>query len=273
MWVGTVFTTILSFCAFASPIVMIILPKVEALDWKVQKCGPECDGLLISLSFKLLILLFGSWALFFRRPKVTLPRIFIYRAIVLALMIVFTFAYWLFYGVRIVEKRHDDYHSIVLFAVSLVDTLLFIHYLAVILVEVRQLSAQYFVKVVRSPDGESRCYTIGQLSIQRAAALLLEFYYRDFSIYNPYLETIPTKSRKSGGFKMYDVDNVNGSVNCSRAGSEVLHRRDSSHNERFYEEHEYERRVRKRRARLVSAAEESFTHIKRLQDEQGRLVY
>lgn len=49
-----------------------------------------------------------------------------------------------------------------------------------------------------------------------------------------------------------------------------MSRRGSSHNERFYEEHEYERRVRKRRARLVAATEEAFTHIKRLQDEQGK---
>lgn len=48
-------------------------------------------------------------------------------------------------------------------------------------------------------------------------------------------------------------------------------RRDSSHNERFYEEHEYERRVKKRRARLVTAAEEAFTHIKRLHNDQGNL--
>lgn len=46
-------------------------------------------------------------------------------------------------------------------------------------------------------------------------------------------------------------------------------RRDSAHNERFYEEHEYERRVRKRRARLITAAEEAFTHIKRMHDDQG----
>lgn len=46
-------------------------------------------------------------------------------------------------------------------------------------------------------------------------------------------------------------------------------KRDSSHNERFYEEHEYERRVKKRRARLVTAAEEAFTHIKRLHNDQG----
>lgn len=47
-------------------------------------------------------------------------------------------------------------------------------------------------------------------------------------------------------------------------------RRDSSHNERFYEEHEYERRVKKRRARLITAAEEAFTHIKRLHNESGK---
>lgn len=49
-------------------------------------------------------------------------------------------------------------------------------------------------------------------------------------------------------------------------------RRDSSHNERFYEEHDYERRVKKRRARLITAAEEAFTHIKRLHHEPG-IVY
>lgn len=48
-----------------------------------------------------------------------------------------------------------------------------------------------------------------------------------------------------------------------------MSRRGISHNERFYEEHEYERRVRKRRGRLIISTEEAFAHIKRLQDEQG----
>ena len=48
-----------------------------------------------------------------------------------------------------------------------------------------------------------------------------------------------------------------------------VRRRDSSHNERFCEEHDYERRVKKRRARLINAAEEAFTHIKRLHNDQG----
>lgn len=67
------------------------------------------------------------------------------------------------------------------------------------------------VQVVRSPDGESRSYTIGQLSIQRTAVWILQKYYTEFSIYNPYLERLPvSKSRKAGGssFKFYDVDGV-----------------------------------------------------------------
>lgn len=64
---------------------------------------------------------------------------------------------------------------------------------------------------MRSPDGESRAYAIGQLSIQRAAVWILQKYYTEFSIYNPYLERLPvSKSRKGGGssFKFYDVDGV-----------------------------------------------------------------
>lgn len=48
-------------------------------------------------------------------------------------------------------------------------------------------------------------------------------------------------------------------------------RRDSSHNERFYEEHDYERRVKKRRARLVTATEDAFTHVKRINHDPGKL--
>lgn len=44
-------------------------------------------------------------------------------------------------------------------------------------------------------------------------------------------------------------------------------RRDSSHNERFYEEHEYDRRVRKRKARLITATEEAFAHIQRVNSD------
>lgn len=346
MWSGSVIAIVLSTCAFLSPILMVILPKLDMLEWKTKECGPECDGLMISFVFKLLILLIGSWALFFRRPKSTMPRVCVYRAGMLTLIVIFMIAYWLFYSVRIAEKRFSEedaisYYSIVLFAISFVDALLFIHYLAVILIELRHINSRYFIKVIRSPDGYSQCYNLGQISIQRASVWVLEKYYQEFPIYNPHLERVPSRrGRKSSlssrhgtaALKYYDVDGITGpptasanggnsKVNGSSAlqlspksilaqntaanagnkggggggsrpymngGSTIVSegrsaRRDRDaashvsghsahhrhHNERFYEEHDYERRVRKRKSRLVSVTEDAFNHIKRVQQSRA----
>uniref|UniRef100_A0A8W7P696 Vang-like protein n=1 Tax=Anopheles coluzzii TaxID=1518534 RepID=A0A8W7P696_ANOCL len=166
-----------------------------------------------------------------------------------------------------------DYRTLVAYATSFCDTLLFVHYVAVVLLEIRHLQPLYHVKVIRSPDGESHSYSIGQLSIQRAAVWVLQRYYTEFSIYNPYLERLPVskaqrKAAAVSSFKYYDVDGATPAQQQSQSRAVLAahaRRRDSSHNERFYEEHEYERRVKKRRARLVTAAEEAFTHIKRMQ--------
>ena len=349
MWSGTVIAIVLSSCAFLSPILMIVLPKLDMFEWKTKECGPECDGLLISFIFKMLILLVGSWAVFFRRPKATMPRVCVYRAAVLTLVVIFMVAYWLFYSVRIAEKRFNEedaigYHSIVLFAISFVDALLFIHYLAVILLEIRHLDSQYFIKVVRSPDGYSQCYNLGTISIQRASVWILEKYYQDFPIYNPHLDRVPSSRRgrksslssnrhESAALKYYDIDgppSLNGqqkagnsnvpvqlspksilaqntaanAMSKSKTGRQSYmnggstiggggggggelnrtNRRDRDtashmsghsahhrhHNDRFYVEHEYERRVRKRKSRLVSITEEAFTHIKRVQMNRSK---
>ncbi|GJQ68857.1 Vang [Trypoxylus dichotomus] len=292
-YVGTVLTYVLSIAAFLSPLAMVILPKIgffPALSTnlglqnsaKLLACGAECKGQLVSLAFKLIILAVGAWAVFLRKPNATLPRIFLFRAAILVFVLVCTFSYWLFYIVQVTEtaraaitpEESVDYKALVAYASSLTDTLLFIHYLAVVLVEIRHIKPVYYIKIVRSPDGESKAYAIGQLSIQRAAVWVLERYYTEFPIYNPYLERIPvSKSRKaSTSFKFYEVDGVNNASMQQSQSRAMLaahaRRRDSSHNERFYEEHEYERRVKKRRARLITAAEEAFTHIKRLHNDQ-----
>ena len=274
-YIGSLLASVLALLSSLSPVAMVMLPKLNLWQWETNVCVPKCEGLLISFAFKLLILLIGTWALFFRRPKATMPRIFIFRALILFLVFVLTFAFWLFYGVRIYEPLEHDYHSIVSFAVSLVDALLFIHYLAIILLEIRQLQPQYVIKVVRSPDGESHGYTVGQLSIQRMAVWVLEQYYKDFNIYNPYLDSLPQVQSKLTGFKFYNVDGDAAPVADGRSRAifaAAARRRDTSHNDRFYEEQEYERRVRKRRARLLVAAEEAFTHIKRRQDQEGERV-
>ena len=68
---------------------------------------------------------------------------------------------------------------------------------------------------------------------------------------------------------MYLIQTGPGSrVSSPVYGMSGLNKKELSHNERFYEEYEYERRVRKRRAKLITATEEAFAHIKRMSSDQ-----
>lgn len=272
-FVGPALGGLLSFFALVTPLAFLILPQVlwrDALD----SCGTPCEGLYVSLAFKLLVLLISSWALFLRPPRATLPRFFVFRCLLMVLVFLFVASYWLFYGVRVLEPREKDYRGIVEYAASLVDALLFIQYLALVLLEVRHLQPAFCLKVVRSTDGASRFYNVGHLSIQRAAVWVLDRYYSDFPVYNPALLNLPKSilSKKMTGFKVYSLDEntTNNSTGQSRAMiAAAARRRDNSHNEYYYEEAEMDRRVRKRKARLVVAVEEAFTHIKRLHEEEA----
>eukprot|EP00096_Caligus_rogercresseyi_P003152 TRINITY_DN1578_c0_g1_i3.p1 TRINITY_DN1578_c0_g1~~TRINITY_DN1578_c0_g1_i3.p1 ORF type:complete len:670 (-),score=160.97 TRINITY_DN1578_c0_g1_i3:235-2244(-) len=285
---GSMFSLLLSLLALLSPLLMVILPQTGALGFRESqlRCEVECDGSLIGFSFKLLVLALGTWALFFRSPRATMPRIYLYRACVSLLVFIFIFSFWLFYGVRVLEsqrRRRIQYYEIVLYANSMVDALLFVHYLALIFMEIKHLSPQYYIKIVRSPDGESRCYPVGQLSIQRCAAWILEKYYTDFPVFNPYLERVPSFSSHRGahsegesssspqscgssyipgkkGFRYFDGDVL--STIPEKDQKSGL--RKESHNERFYEEYEYERRLKRRRARLITATEDAFDQLKTL---------
>ncbi|KAM3857233.1 vang-like protein 1 isoform 3-T3 [Diretmus argenteus] len=282
---------VLGLLVFLTPLAFLVLPH---LLWpeKLQTCGTACEGLFISVAFKLLILLLAVWALFFRPPRAGLPRVFVFRALLAVLVLLFVVSYWLFYGVRILDSQDENYQGIVQYAVSLVDALLFIHYLAIVLLELRQLQPCFSVCVARSTDGETRHYNLGQLSIQRAALAILENYYRDFPVHNPALLTA-SKSRAAkhlAGLKVYNVDEAfkaklkaylydspgnNATAGLAHSQSRAMiaaaaRRRDTSHNELYYEEAEHERRVRKRKARLVVAVEEAFTHIKRMQEEEQK---
>ncbi|KAJ8716440.1 hypothetical protein PYW07_003067 [Mythimna separata] len=293
---GTTVALGLSFVSFVSPLAMVVLPKIGFFpglsdniaiqpSQRIQllSCTAECKGILLSLAFKLVLLAIGVWAVFLRPRNAILPRIFVFRAMTLVILAVCIFSYWLFYIVQITEatkalavgEEAMDYNALVSYVSSFADTLLFIHYIAVILMEIRHLEPVYYVKIVRSPDGESRSYAIGQLSIQRAAVWVLQKYYTEFPIYNPYLEKIPiakSQRKAQSSIKFYEVD---GSTNVQpgqarsttgSCGGGSARRRDSgsAHNERYYEEAERERRVRKRRARLLSAAEDAFAHVRRV---------
>uniref|UniRef100_A0A8C1LWH2 Vang-like protein n=1 Tax=Cyprinus carpio TaxID=7962 RepID=A0A8C1LWH2_CYPCA len=278
-YLNVALSVILGLVVFLTPLAFLILPHLLWPD-RLRACGTACEGLFISVAFKLLILLLAVWALFFRPPRAGLPRIFVFRALLATLVLLFVLSYWLFYGVRILDSQDEDYQGIVQYAVSLVDALLFIHYLAIVLLELRQLQPFFSLCVTRSTDGATQHYNLGQLSIQRAAVVILENYYKDFPVHNPALLTA-SKSRAAkhlAGLKVYNVDGPgenNAAAGIAQSQSRAMiaaaaRRRDSSHNELYYEEAEHERRVRKRRARLVVAVEEAFTHIRRMQEEEQK---
>ncbi|KAI8421436.1 hypothetical protein MSG28_009502 [Choristoneura fumiferana] len=293
---GTTLALGLSFVSFVSPLAMVVLPKIgffpgltdniaiqPSQRMQLLSCTAECKGILLSIAFKLVLLAIGVWAVFLRSRNAILPRIFVFRAMTLVILAVCTFSYWLFYIVQITEatkalalgEEAIDYNALVSYVSSFADTLLFIHYIGVILMEIRHLEPAYYIKIVRSPDGESRSYSIGQLSVQRAAVWVLQKYYTEFPIYNPYLEKIPiSKSQRKAqsSIKFYEVDGSNTNAAPGQARSTTgsctgsARRRDSgsAHNERYYEEAERERRVRKRRARLLAAADDAFAHVRRV---------
>nr|XP_037853239.1 vang-like protein 1 [Chlorocebus sabaeus] len=167
-YLGLTVASFLGLLVFLTPIAFILLPPILWRD-ELEPCGTICEGLFISVAFKLLILLIGTWALFFRKRRADMPRVFVFRALLLVLIFLFVVSYWLFYGVRILDSRDRNYQGIVQYAVSLVDALLFIHYLAIVLLELRQLQPMFTLQVVRSTDGESRFYSLGHLRLPPAS--------------------------------------------------------------------------------------------------------
>lgn len=110
----TAFALLLTAAAFFSPLAMVVLPKLGFFAASFENpemaginrpqllaCNAECKGMLVSLSARMVLLALGLWAIFLRQPVATMPRIFLFRATVLLLVLVATFAYWLFYVVQV----------------------------------------------------------------------------------------------------------------------------------------------------------------------------
>lgn len=126
--------------------------------------------------------------MFFRRAPADMPRLYLHRAALTLFAVFILFAFWLFYAVTILLERHSDYKMALKFAQYLLDALMFCHYIAVIVLELRSHRPEFIVDIVRDPDGESRSYIIGVMSIQEAAVHVLRLYYTHFPSYNAYLD-------------------------------------------------------------------------------------
>lgn len=275
---GFAITVLFGLIGVLSPVAFVVIPLVL---WEPNGCLGECDGLYMSLVFREVILIAGMWALYFRRPRINFPRVKRLKVAVMGLAFIVVMSFWVIYGFRVLEKKTKSSVSIAQFALSLADTLLFVHYLSLVALWFRQSRITYTMKVIRSTDGFSRFYNVGVMSIQQASAFILNHYYKDFPEYNPLLMRIPTsrssQKKETTNIKFYDIDGGklanDSSTSNSRARAVIAataRKRESRHNDRFYEEEEYNRRVKKRRARLTTATEEAFTHVKKLKFDRDR---
>ncbi|TPP60950.1 Vang protein 1, partial [Fasciola gigantica] len=306
--IGLLASTLVALGALVSPVFMLLLPHFPMqIGWDTETCQSTCEGHLIGISVKLLLLSLATWVLsapcraLCAGGTAILPRVRLCRTLFLCLVFVVLFAFWLFYTVRVIQPKEPEYLSIVLFADSLTDTLLFLHYAGIGLMELRKTRHRYAIHIVRSPDGMSKTLKCGEMSLQRAALEVLQFYMIEFTALTPgqtgsgnvsggkrgrrsgvEVGSAPSEpgSNTGGGsrYKFYDVDG-SGTGLIDKAGSGVGYSSTmrpangavttavQSASARLYEELELEKRTRKRRMRLLLAVEEAFTHVRRLASE------
>ncbi|EUB63403.1 Vang-like protein [Echinococcus granulosus] len=291
----------LGFCSICSPVLMVIFPYLPYIGWTTDKCDHTCEGHLIGMAVKLALLGLGTWIVtaphcpLLNGARKAYPRVRLWRSLFLCLIFVILFAFWLFYSVRILQPRRRDYGSIVLFSTSLSDALLFLNFSGIALLEFQRLRSQYAVHVVRSPDGASKTYRLGEMSLQKAALEILQMYMVDFTVYTQPLSSSSSRRNKRGGatnhggdvghnassagatggevggskYKFYDVDGREKNGAQTPGGNQTSGGGGNgpSASARVYDEMEAEKRVRKRRMRLLLAVEDAFAHAARMARE------
>ncbi|VDM97128.1 unnamed protein product [Thelazia callipaeda] len=279
--------SLISFVAIISSPLMVVSPVILhclGFDWPEVVCGADCQGLMLNMVTKTLLLIGALWAMYFRHASADMPRLFFLRSALACLALFILFAFWLFYSVRILFEKEKSYNVTVNFALSLLDAMLYLHYITVIVLELRALRPEFIVSVVRDPDGESRTFSLGLMSIQEAAVHVLRTYYATFPSYNPYMEKALAggslhfrsgelllsrslgSSQSTGGFKMYDIEGLGSECTVTEASARAImeaaaKRRIGGHNERYHEMIDWERRVQKRKYRLISTTEEAFSSV------------
>ncbi|CAF4816296.1 unnamed protein product [Rotaria sp. Silwood1] len=255
--------------AFISPILFLTLPYLlNQYDLIII----NDYTFLITIIFKFLLVFLGTLLLLYRRRNtIYLPRINLHQIFFIIILLIIILTYWLYYIFKLLQLNIDKYEKILLMTSTYEDLLLFLLLLVVMILEIKCLYPKWIVKVVRSPDGQTRQYTIGSMSIQEASIYLLEQYYKDFPVFNPWLENIhQTPSRQHGTLS---TKSIGSQSNASTIATGVNVNRDlgrsmQGYNDRFYDELDYERRVRKRRTKLLGSCEDAFTHVRKCLHEK-----
>ncbi|CAI4225638.1 unnamed protein product [Auanema sp. JU1783] len=267
--------TLISFLAIISAPLMCSIPFILDLyirEQPVTVCDMDCQGYLLLLVIKTFLLIVALSALHWRKAAADFPRLYFARISLTFFVAFILFAYWLFFCVRVLFEQRENYTYIVTFSLSLLDALLYSHYISVIVLELRKLRPMYTVTIVRDPDGETHSVKIGEMALQEAGIEILRVYNTVFSSFNPALHKVKfgkpnVISANSGGFKMYNIEGFDNprdtlsEVNARALLEAASRRRHTGHNEMLQDEVEWDRRLKKRKYRLIVSTEDAFAHV------------
>ncbi|KAG8441520.1 hypothetical protein GDO86_007040 [Hymenochirus boettgeri] len=195
-----------------------------------------CEGLYISVAFKLLLLVLATGACSSAPPGLLFLGCEFH-----ALLLFFSFAphsYWLFYGVRVLGTQEKNLLGVVEYSASLVDTLLFIHYLALVLLE----SASYNPLHHQSDAGEVT-ERLGSTALGHERS----------------------KHENHCDRKVYSLDGPDVSAISQ---SQSLISTSTNYKDRYNDEKEHARKVHRRKTRLVWAVHDAFSQLKHLVERE-----
>jgi vang-like len=167
---------LLCLIAFLSPILFLTLPYILN---RTDSIIIDDYTLLLTIIFKIFLLFIGTLLLLYRRRNtIYLPRIHIQKIFFLIVLISIVFTYWLYYIFKLLQSNYIKYDYILSITSTYEDLLLFLLLLTAITLEIKWLYPKWIVKIVRSPDGQTRQYTIGKKRPKKKIGFFLNFFFR-----------------------------------------------------------------------------------------------
>lgn len=207
--------------AFLTPIFFLTIPYALV---SIDDIHIDDYSNLFVIIFKLIFLLLTCMFFFYRRRNtIYLPCLHIQKTFLLCIIFLLIMIYWFYYIFQLIQPKIESYQRILSFTSSYEDLMLFLVILSIIILEIKCLYPKWIVKVVRSPDGQIRQYTIGAMSIQEASVYLLEQYYKDFPVFNPWLENVQqSQGKHRGGLSTKSVGSQSNSSTIGGGGTRSM---------------------------------------------------
>lgn len=173
--------------AYLSPLLFLSLPYILRRSEFIQI---NDYTLLLTILFKLLLLFVGVLLLFYRRRNtIYFPRIHRQEFIFFLILITIIFTYWFYFILKLLQRTIIQYESILSMTSTYEDLLLFFLFIVILTLEIKWLYPKYIVKIVRSPDGHTRQYTIGKRDYQIHQHVIICVFRFDVDSRSEYLST------------------------------------------------------------------------------------